>query len=40
MAVWMRGFRVWAANLKAFLAPENRLDPERRPVRRRRRPPE
>ena len=34
---WMRGYRVWMANVKVFLWPENWLDPESRARRRRRR---
>jgi hypothetical protein len=35
---WLRSYRVWLANLKVFLWPENWLEPDgRRRARRRRR---
>jgi hypothetical protein len=37
---WLRGYRIWMANLKVFLSPDNWLKPDGTATRRRRRPPD
>ncbi|HEY8647305.1 MAG TPA: neuraminidase-like domain-containing protein [Gaiellaceae bacterium] len=37
MWTWLRSYRVWSANLKTFLWPENWLNPDGTTARRRRR---